>query len=250
MITVTKFFIAFVLLCFLLPSCQIRVNSISVIQKVKKENTALYQSLLPKGASLPDTPLVKFEGVAPESGGYYLESNISIRLIYNKQSFWYPLIMPLNNRLGYQGGLPYGYPKVLVDACQSKTMLHNSLQYNYTVDFDKKNNGCDTNTCAIHIGFAEDKASMQDVFWNDEFVREQGLSVAKDSVYVSTRLVYTKSKEKKYYGEVKLINRYTQPWSVLLPTGTYKALFMTATLGNLQMITTNANTWQPYTLPK
>jgi hypothetical protein len=248
--TINKGFIIPVLLLLCLYSCTIRVNSISVISKVKPEHTDLYRSLLPAGASMPDTPLVKFEGVGPEGGGYYLESNISIRLVYNHQRYWYPLIMPLNNSFGYQGGLPYGYPKVLVDACQSKTSVNNLLQYNYTVDFELKKNGCDTSTSAIHLGFKEDRASSQDVFWNDDFVREQGLSVAKDGVYVSTRLSYTKSKEKNYYGEVALINRYQQLWSVLLPTGTYKALFMNAGLGNLQMITTNANTGEPYTPPK
>jgi hypothetical protein len=250
MIALIKYTLLLLFICSCFCCCRLKVNSLSVISKVNTENLQLYKSLLPAGASMPDTPLVKFEGIGPEGSSYYLESNISIRLIYNKQHYWYPLIMPLNNKLGYQGGLPYGYPKVLVDACQLKTSTNNLLQYNYTVDFDKQKNGCDTNTCAAHLSFTEYKKNMPGVFWNDDLVREQGLSIApRDSVYVSTRLTYTKSKEKNYYGTVQLINRYKQPWNTLLPSGTYSGLFMNAALGNLKMITINANTGATYTPP-
>lgn len=251
MTVIAKYTLLFVFICSCFCCCQIKVNSLSVINKVNPENLPLYKSLLPAGTSMPDTPLVKFEGIGPEGGSYYLESNISIRLIYNKQHYWYPLIMPLNNKAGYSGGLPYGYPKILVDACQLKSNNNNFLTYKYIVDFAKQNNGCDTNTCAVYLNFTEDKNSGEHVFWNDDFVREQGLSIApRDSVYISTRLLYTKSKAKNYYGTVQLINRYKQPWQALLPGGTYKALFMNAALGNLKMITTNANTGVTYTPPK
>jgi Acetoacetate decarboxylase (ADC) len=235
-----------IFLCMFCASCKVRVQSLSIIHGIEVEQIELYKSLIPTGANMPDTPLVKFEAVAPKNTSFYLESNISIRLVYKNEYYWYPLIMPLNNNFGYMGGLPYGYPKVLVDIARQKTLLDGKVQYEFLIDASRGKDGSDSNTCVLGTYFKELRSIEKTSYWTDEFVREQGLSITKESIWVSTFLKYKSKSKEVYYGEAKLVNRYNTPWSQLLKSGVYKAIFVDASITNLQMMTTDINTGEPF----
>ncbi len=226
-------------------ACKLRMNSLSTIRSLPKSDSLVYKSFLPKGAILPDTLLVKFEAVAPGGSNFYLESNISIAVKYYNRFYWYPLIMPLNSKAGYKGGLPYGYPKICVNMNQKK-QLNPDLNYTYVINKDRLDKTYDSLSCAMYAGFQQNNSSQKNVFWNDEYLRKEGLSISVDSVYVSTALTYQKTEEQLVYGTVRLINNFDPRLKALLPTGNYQALYSSAKLARLRMITLGAITRTTY----
>lgn len=221
------------------------MNSLSVIRTLPQSDSSVYKSYLPKGAILPDTLLVKFEAVAPGDKNYYLESNISIAIKYYNRFYWYPLIMPLNSKAGYKAGLPYGYPKICVNMNQ-KMKREPDLNYTYIINKDRIDKTYDSLTCAMYAGFQQNNSSQQNVFWNDAYLRKEGLSISMDSVYVSTALTYQKTEEQLVYGTVKLINNFDTHLKILLPSGNYHALYSSAKLARLRMVTLGAITRTAY----
>jgi hypothetical protein len=221
------------------------MNSLSVIRTLPKGDSLVYKSFLPKGAILPDTLLIKFEAVAPGGGNFYLESNISIAVKYYNRFYWYPLIMPLNSKAGYKAGLPYGYPKICVNMNQ-KTKREPDLNYTYIINKNRIDKTYDSLTCFMYAGFQQNNLSQQNVFWNDAYLRKEGLSISMDSVYVSTALTYQKTDEQLVYGTVRLINNFDTRLKILLPSGNYQALYSSAKLARLRMITLGAITRTAY----
>lgn len=229
----------FLAISILFSSCKMQVYRLTMIQKVDDSHRQLYASYLADGMELPDTLQTKVEHTLSGFGNIYLEAGLSIMVKYKGAQYWYPLIVPLNNKVGFNGGKPYGYNKIYVDICQNITKT-SPIEQSISIDKTHNNDGCDDEPYVKMIFLQNDSISSE-VNWTDNYSLGESISINSDSLYIGTKLEYTLHASKSVYGTMQFNTHLDSSLQELFPGGSFPALMEVSKISGLKMITTDLN---------
>jgi hypothetical protein len=216
----------FVPLALLVSSCGApQVSGVFFQSEVAQGLADAYRKALPPPLEMPDTLRVLVV-ISELDGPSYREAGLMLLAVHDGHEGWFPLSMPMNNAVGYAGGIPYGYPKYLTDL-QIKKQSSGTI---YGVDESK-----------YTLLFRPDTNVIQTLSLEKVFSRGSGnFSFAPDGCLKSTKVAVPDGVPVYTTGWVEFENNAkTGAIAQLFPSGTYQGVQFSVT-GDVDMSVADA----------
>jgi hypothetical protein len=180
--------------------------------EVPASSYALYDSLIPNLPGFSAPPIRKIRISVATQSPDYIEGAVSIFVMFNGQSYVFPVHLVLNNYLAYVGGLVAGYPKVFGTVCEDKTDWPDRLDFQL--------DGCDAARWSIDA--VVDESLVPSFAYNMD---TWDVTITPTNCADRHRLDLTPIAFSQFSpAVVEVRHDYDDVWSPLLPVGTYTGL--------------------------
>ncbi len=224
--------ICILLAALLLGAC--RGESLMIVRDIPPAQHAEYATLIPDlpGMSVPARPQMSVIG-SMAGGDYYLEGVVQIRINYNGDDYWWPIYQPLNAQIGYDTGIPLGYPKKVQPMCHTDDGNYYTFSFGSCEVPELKLQHYTTNRIVTTYGEAPDTSDGTNGF----------MSLSEDGCLLNSGQTYANPTDELILREgfVYLENFLPQPWADLMPSGFYGGTLAGGTVVPLEEGQTDPN---------